>query len=376
MPKSIVNVDEKTKKKCENFTKNVNSEMHYKSEVIGDNMSLDWLNEIEFACPYIDNIIRNPKLALVNLDDIVKIEKARKTGVASVKDLSKHTSYIERIDPITNEVQPSKILIERHEETYNTYENRFVYTLIDNLLRLMMRKEALIESIEIQNTKVLEYAASTSLGSENINIEMKISSHEIPNGQDGNDFANEINAIKARIKAIGDYTSSWQRSALVEALDKAHVSFVIAPIKKTNIILKNPNFQIAMKLWEFVQNYDSKDSVGNAEGLDTAGNDILKGILDDSFLIDYFVLDSISSKKRDQKEKISKYAVVMIIKQIRRAVSLLLKNGIKITNEELLSIISSEIKSEKGKNSIGSTEVKNKFKKVMDEYLEKIQEYK
>ena len=36
-------------------------------------------------------------------------------------------------------------------------------------------------------------------------------------------------------------------------LAKEHVAKVIPPVKKTNLILKNTNFQYAMKLWDFLQ---------------------------------------------------------------------------------------------------------------------------
>lgn len=372
--KNIV-VDEKLKKKSEAFIEKIGSEMHFKSEFASDSMLFDWVNEIEFACPYIDNIIRNPKLTLINEDDVVKIEKAKKITVASVKDLSKHTHFIEKIDKKTNEVHPSKILIERREETFNTYENRFIYTLIHNLLRFIMRKESLLEDIKAKSDKVLEYAASTDVGNEKVNIELKISSKDIPKGKNANDFDNEIDSIISRLQKIKDYITSWRRSEFIDSLDNDHVSFVVSPIRKTNMILKNPNFQIAMKLWEFLQTYDYKDNEDSREGLDTEGDNVLKGVLDDSFLMSYFVLDSICSSKKEQKEKLSRYAVIMISKQLQRVVSILLNNGIKISDEELLDMISIEMQNEQSKRLVDSADVKKKFKNVMEEYLERTQDY-
>lgn len=367
--------DEKLAEKSELFMQNVSSDMSFKSELTNDSMSFDWVNEIEFSCPYIDNIVRNPKVALIKEEEVVKIEKARKITVASVKDLSKHTHFIEKIDKVTNEVRPSKILIEHHEETFNTYENRFIYTLIDNMLRFIMRKEVALENFKTKNDKVLEYAATTNNGYEKVNVELKISSKEMPKGSKENDFQKEIEELKKRVKKMKDYIASWKRSEMLKSLEKAHVAFVISPIKKTNMILKNPNFQIAMKLWDFLQTYDYDDTDGSKDGLDTTGDDVLKGILDESFLIDYCVFDSISSSKREQKEKLSKYAVIMVKKEIQRAVSLLLNCGIKITDEEIIAMITNEIKNEKEKRAIGNTDIKKKFQSAMDEYLERTQDY-
>jgi hypothetical protein len=366
---------EKLNEKSDIFINKMSSEMHFKSELAMDSVSFEWVDKIEDACPYLDNIIRNPKLALINESDVVKIEKARKITVESVKDLSKHTHYIDKIDAETNEVHPSRILVLRREETYNTYENRFIYTLITNLSRFLMKKEAFLEEFDTRSDKTLEYAGTTNTTSERLNIQLKISSKELPQGQNGNNFENEIDSIRKRVKKIRDYITSWRRNEFMTSLDKAHVAFVIPPIKKTNMILKNPNFQIAMKLWEFLQHYDEKEKDNAKQGLDTTGNEVLKGLLDGSFLMDYFVFDSISQDKKEQKEKIAKYAVLMIKEQLQRIVSLLLNSGITISDEEIHSMISSEIKNEKNKRLVGSDDVKKKFKSAMDEYLERTQNY-
>jgi DNA primase large subunit len=156
----------------------------------------------------------------------------------------------------------------------------------------------------------------------------------------------------------------------------ARASFVVPPIKKTNLILKNPNFQVATRLWEFLYAYGMNlDENENKDGLDTAGTSTIKEILDDSFLMQYFVLDSISQSKREQKDKLSKYAVVMLKQQVQRSISLLLNCGIKITDEQLLEMIADEIKKEKTKKTVGKEDIKKKFMSVMDEYLENTQSY-
>ena len=107
--------------------------MHFKSESENDSLNFEWLDKLEVTNPYIDNLVRNPKLALITESDVVKIEKAKKVSIETIKNLSKHTEYIDKLDPVTEEVQPSKLLITRGEETYNTYENRFIFTLIHKL---------------------------------------------------------------------------------------------------------------------------------------------------------------------------------------------------------------------------------------------------
>ena len=51
----------------------------------------------------------------------------------------------------------------------------------------------------------------------------------------------------------------FKASELYRTLTKLHVSPVRSPIRKTNVILKNPNFQKAEELWNYIQLFKSKD---------------------------------------------------------------------------------------------------------------------
>lgn len=366
-------VEKEVKDKTDIFLKKLGSEMFFKSDYEGNLVSFDWVDIIEEACPYIDIIVRQPKIALIREENTVKIEKSKKITVASIKDLSKHTEYINKVDKKTKSVEPKKILDVRNEETYNIYENRFLYTLIDSLLKFVLEKEELLNNFELSDDKVLEYSAKTVTDFEKVDIELKVTSETLPTAKVDKKIKDEIKKIKARIKRIKEYISSWQRSEMYKALDKAHVSFIKPPIKKTNIILKNPNFRIAVKLWEYLLKFE--DDEDTKENDTDNGNDVLKGFLDHSFLIDYFVLDSLVPSKREQKKKMAKNAVLLLTEEIRRIVDLLLSAGIEITDEELLNMIAKEIKKDKSERLVGIDDVKKKFKNAMEEYLERAQEY-
>ena len=363
--------DQYTSEKSEKFIKNINSDMHFRSEFSANESNFDWLNEVEFALIYLDNIVRSPRVILVNEEEVVKVERAKKITVASIKNLARNTHFIEKIDDETKDVQPSKILEVRSEESYNTYENRFIFTLIDMLTRFIARQE----DIKNDSSKTLQYEASTTINGERVKIELNINSQEETKLDNDKETQEKLKEIKERIKKIKQYLTYWNRSEFIKNLIKARASFVIPPIKKTNLILKNPNFQVATRLWEFLYSYGLNDTNDVKSGLDTSGTNTLKEILDDSFLTQYFVLDSISQSKREQKEKISKYAVVMLQQQVQRAVSILLNSGVKITDEQILEMLAEEIKKERNKKTVGKTDIKKKFMSAMDEYLENTQNY-
>ena len=367
--------DQYTSEKSEKFIKNINSDMHFRSEFSTNESNFDWLNEVEFALIYLDNIVRSPRVILVNEEEVVKVERAKKITVASIKNLARNTHFIEKIDDETKDVQPSKILEVRSEESYNTYENRFIFTLIDMLTRFIARQEDALKDIKNDSSKTLQYEASTTINGERVKIELNINSQEETKLDNDKETQEKLKEIKERIKKIKQYLTYWNRSEFIKNLIKARASFVIPPIKKTNLILKNPNFQVATRLWEFLYSYGLNDTNDVKSGLDTSGTNTLKEILDDSFLTQYFVLDSISQSKREQKEKLSKYAVVMLQQQVQRAVSILLNSGVKITDEQILEMLADEIKKERNKKTVGKTDIKKKFMSAMDEYLESTQNY-
>lgn len=357
------------------FLDKLKSEMDYKSLYNGDLISFDWLEKIEFACPYIDIIVRNPKLTLIQEENLVKVERSKRITVASVKDLAKHTQYIEDVNKKTNDVRPSKILDIRNEETYNIYENRFLYTLINDLHRFVANKEKLLDNFELNKNKTLEYKASSMTNKEKVNIELKVSSNSLPSKQDDKKLEEEINQAKKRLKRVNDYLFSWDKSEMVKALAKEHVNFVTPPLKKTNILLKNPNFRIAVRLWDFIRTYDLDKKDESKESDDNNSIDVMKKFLDHSFLIDYAVMDSMVKLKREQKKNMTQYAVVILTEEINRVMDLLASCGYKTNEDELLSLIAKHLKDDKRDRLVGAEDVKKKFKSAMEEYLERTQKY-
>ena len=366
---------EQARETTKRFRKKLASEMSYKSTYNGDALSFDWIDIVEEACPRLDIIVRNAKVALVQEANVELIEKAKRITVESVKDLARHTNYINKFDEATQSVEPGKILDIRNEETFNIYENRFLHTLIYLLDRFVYEREQEIKKLEVSDNKLLEYKAKSETPTEKVHIEVKITSDTIPSDQVNNDLQEKLKEIQKRIKRIKEYIASWMKSEMIKSLDKAHIPPVKSPIKKTNILLKNPNFKVATALWEYLNKYGLDDINSDKDNIDNNGNDVVQGFLDHSFLIDYYVLDSISNSKREQKKQLSKYAIVMLSEEIKRIVDLLLSCGIKITEEEIMKLVAQELKEDKSDRLVGADDVKKKFKSAMDEYIERTQEY-
>ena len=115
--------------------------------------STEWIDTLEDCIVALDTIVRNPRKFIVIEEDIVDISLARSISVESVKHLSQHTNLISSVTK-DGMVIPSKILNTSKEESFEIYENRFIYTLLLKIrdfidIRSNAIKNALMQSGEL-----------------------------------------------------------------------------------------------------------------------------------------------------------------------------------------------------------------------------------
>ena len=175
----IINLyNNESNKHLENFNEKINSNLKISTSFDKTENDVEWLDIMEDTIRYLDNILRNPNRFIINEEDIVKVELARRVTVESIKHLSKNTNLIQDIDKKTGDVRPSKILNINKEESFNTYENRFIYSLIKNMQFYINRKKKNIteDSSSSKEFKQFEYNANSKMGKETIDLSLVINS--------------------------------------------------------------------------------------------------------------------------------------------------------------------------------------------------------
>ena len=138
---------------------NVNSNLRVITNYDKTRCSFEGLDIMENTIKYLDNILRNPNRFIINEEDIVKVELARRVTVESIKHLSRNTNLIQDIDKKTGDVKPSKILNINKEESFNTYENRFIYSLIKNMQFFIKQRKRQLKIIIITIIKIAQKRA-------------------------------------------------------------------------------------------------------------------------------------------------------------------------------------------------------------------------
>ena len=225
------------------------------------NIDTEWVSAIENAIPALDILIRNPFVAIEDVDEILPVELSRHITEKSIKHLAQHTNLI--LDVKDDEVTPSKILNVFHEETYLTYENKFVNTLlsrlsafVDKRFRALKGGAGVEHSYKFDYNTEFEHLASDS-GSRNtarINLRIELTS---PLGREISESDMELNdkytSAMARIQRINMAIAGFRSSAFAEHLGK---NYIRPPVIRTNAILKNKNLRECLNLWEYIENYD------------------------------------------------------------------------------------------------------------------------
>lgn len=211
----------------------------------------DWIRTLESYFPSLNKIISDPKTTLRYDEEIVIIEKARKTTAKSVKHLAANTYNIKEVrDDI---IIPKKILTEFPEEEYATYENRLVMTLIDKLFYFVKHRHEIIKNnIESFQTKHFNLNASFPFNEIDVDYKIDIRLKEDLDDQSINEY--NLNLLK-RVEHLSKLVTSFKQSSFMEKMKNQRK--VYPPLIKSNIILKNVDYHNAYLLWLFLDRYNT-----------------------------------------------------------------------------------------------------------------------
>lgn len=354
--------------RVDSFNEKINSALNIKTDYDKVVCNFEWLELMEDTIRYLDNILRNPNRFIVNEEEIVKIELARRVTSESIKHLSRNTNFIQDIDMKTGDVRPSKILNINKDESYDTYENRLIYTLVNNMKNyISLKKRDLITTSYIKDLKQLNYKATTKIGEENVDFTFTINSRintKLDNGD------KEDQSIEERIEKLEMQINDLTNSEVYKVLHKKHVALVRPPVKKTNVILKNVNFQYAIKLWNYLQEHIDDDTRRQQEKKDYHDEDRLKKFGDDCFLLQYLALHTLN--KDDYKFQLDEEKIEQLTNSL---IDKIVNINSELSEEKLTEMLGERIALAKQNNLASLRQIQNVFSKSINKYLDNIKEF-
>lgn len=213
-----------------------------------------WIEKVESALSSIDFLLRNPTRYIAETEEVLPIELTRKITGRSIAHLGMHTDYISEVKE-DGTVTPTKLLNIFREDSYLTYENKFLNTLINRLYFFVTERFRLIkEKGADEKSNVLDYETSFFSGEKKGTIKISINLSEEVGDSD-------LGGIKS-VYSSPLYKSAEKLDTIVKAYINSNFcqeigrNFIRPPVMRTNAILKNKYFRDCLELWEFIESYD------------------------------------------------------------------------------------------------------------------------
>ena len=213
-----------------------------------------WIEKVEKALSSIDFLLRNPTRYIAETEEVLPIELTRKITGRSIAHLSMHTDYISEVKD-DGTVTPTKLLNIFREDSYLTYENKFLNTLINRLYFFVTERFRLINKQGAdEKSNVLDYETQFFSGEKRGTIKISINLSEEVSGSDSDGIKSVYSSpLYKRAEKLDTIVKSYINSDFCKELGR---NFIRPPVMRTNAILKNKYFRDCLELWEFIESYD------------------------------------------------------------------------------------------------------------------------
>lgn len=351
------------------FLDNVESKLDVHIDIKKKELNTEeWIEMILFSIPYLYKALEMRNKQIITEEDIVKVELVKKVSVETVKHLSKNTNFIDEIDEETGDVKPSKLLEAHKEENFITYENRFIYTLvllITDFINYKKGKGLFAEGEK--NIKKVQYEAKSKVEKQRITIKSEVEIDE----SDLSDKTEQNNRIAEGLAKIDEGLEQLHATEIFKLLSSKRTTLVKPPLKMTNVLLKNVNFQYAVKLWNYLNdNFVSKNEPIRDQR-DFEDKSLLLTMFNESFLLNYLDFNLIETK--DKRKLMIQVDDKEIIKKITDNLMLrILELNPNITEAQLKELLAENYIRMKGKYSSNTKQVEELFSRSIKLFMNNI----
>lgn len=217
-------------------------------------IDMEWVTEIEDTIPYIEKAIDEQRRFIIENNEIYRIDKAKIINKDSVKHLIQHTNYIDAIDEY-GKVTPNKVLTIEREDSFETYENRFLITLIEKALEFVADKYRKMIDAPTDTYNKVEMERDLVLNNQHITFKMEYS-NEVKDAKADDLDVKDYEKLSDfdRVRRIREKLNSFLNTDMMMALKKC--IRVKPPINRTNLMTKNPNYKAGLDLFTYLGAYN------------------------------------------------------------------------------------------------------------------------
>ena len=227
-------------------------------------IDMEWVTAIEDTLPYIERAIDEQRRFIIENNEIYRIDKAKIINKDSVKHLIQHTNFIDNIDE-NGRVTPNKVLTIEREDSFETYENRFLITLIETAMNFVADKYRKMVDAPTDTYNKVEMERDLVLNNQHITFKMEYS-NEVKDAKEDDLDIKDFEKLSDfdRVRRIREKLNSFLNTDMMQALKKC--IRVKPPINRTNLMTKNPNYKAGLDLFTYLGAY-------NKPGYEIVGRD-------------------------------------------------------------------------------------------------------
>ena len=224
--------------------------LQQKNRVLHKVVNERWLTIVEEGIESIFNIVDKPRRFIKSTEEVVPVALAKKITADSVRHLSQNTQFIAA--NAAGEIQPTRILTVTTEESYDLYENRFVYHLIQRLFAFVdKRTDVIFWSTGDETCNVMSMESKVDDAYEEISYKVEMT---IKNRQSFAENDTDHMELFKRIDRVRRMSRTLRQSSFCEIMNGC--ARVYSPIQRTNLMMKDPDYRKCYQLWQFIEGYD------------------------------------------------------------------------------------------------------------------------
>lgn len=227
-------------------------------------IDMEWVTAIEDTLPYIEKAIDEQRRFIIENNEVYRIDKAKIINKDSVKHLIQHTNFIDNIDD-TGKVTPNRVLTIEREDSFETYENRFLITLVENALNFVADKYRKMVDAPTDTYNKVEMERDLVLNNQHVTFKLEYS-NEVKDAKAAQLDVKDYEKLSDfdRVRRIREKLNSFLNTDMMLALKKC--IRVKPPINRTNLMTKNPNYKAGLDLFTYLGAY-------NKPGYEIVGRD-------------------------------------------------------------------------------------------------------
>ena len=215
-------------------------------------IDMEWVEMIESKLPYMQKAIDEQRKFILEYKEVDRIDKVKQVDKEAVQHLTQHANLIMAVEE-DGGVIPEKLLNTHREDSFVTYENRFLHTLIHNAIMFVEARFRALQDAPNDSSSKLHMDREVTIGHEKFgfNIDHHAEKHE----RDKIDREEDLGSLTdyERIERIRMTLDDFCNTDLMKALNGCIA--VKSPINKTNCIKQDPAFKQCYDLWVFIEGY-------------------------------------------------------------------------------------------------------------------------